>query len=73
MTRHRAWLFGGLALLTLLFGWVLVIVLPGWIAPRQSTAGPATITAEPAAPERKIKARLFFVVRGRRRADRRRA
>ena len=34
---QRAWLFGGLAVLTLLFGWVLVIVLPGWIAPRQST------------------------------------
>jgi len=61
MTRHRALLVGGLAILGLLVGWLLVVMVPRLIAPRQSTAGPAAITAEPAAPERKIKARLFFV------------
>ncbi len=61
MTSRRLLLVGGVAVLVLLVGWVLVLMLPGWIAPRQSSAAPATITAEPAAPERKIKARLFFV------------
>jgi len=47
MTRHRALLVGGLAILGLLVGWLLVVMVPRLIAPRQSTAGPAAITAEP--------------------------
>lgn len=48
--------------LALVIGWVLFFALPRWVAPRPQTASaPPPVVAEPAAPERKIKARLFYV------------
>jgi spore germination protein GerM len=49
-------LFVGLAAL---LAWVLFVGVPRWAAPRP--AGPAQAAAAPAAPGRKIKARLFYV------------
>lgn len=48
-------------LLTLVLGWVLFVGLPRWVAPRPVVNVPPPVAAEPAAPERKIKARLFYV------------
>lgn len=47
--------------LTAALGWGLFIALPRWVAPRQTVTAPPVVTTEPATPERKIKARLFYV------------
>lgn len=42
-------------------GWGLFIALPRWVASRTPVVEPAVASSAPATPERKIKARLFFV------------
>lgn len=61
MMRQRGWIIAGSILVALMLGWVLFVGLPDWLAPRQAGNPPAPIVVEPAAPERRIKARLFFV------------
>ena len=47
--------------MTLVLGWVLFVGLPRWVAPKPVASAPPPVAAEPAVPERKIKARLFYV------------
>jgi hypothetical protein len=62
MTRRRAAMFAGVAVLALVAGWVLFIGLPRWYGPKppaESAAGGAA--ASTAAAERKITATLYYV------------
>lgn len=58
---RRAIVIGALALLTAVLAWGLFIALPRWVAPRPPAVEPVVESSLPVAPERKIKARLFFV------------
>jgi hypothetical protein len=59
MTLRRVAAFVFVAGIAFLLGWVLFVGLPEWYVPAQTTiAAPASA---PAAPGRKIKARLFYV------------
>lgn len=61
VARTRLIIGATVGLLAIGLGWVLFIGLPRWVAPRQTASAPPAATAEPAVPERKIKARLFYV------------
>jgi hypothetical protein len=62
MTRANALGAAALALVAALLAWVLFIGLPRWYGtPRGPEAPPPVADASPAEPERKIKARLFYV------------
>jgi spore germination protein GerM len=58
---HRAIAIGAVGLLTAVLAWGLFIALPRWVTPPPPAVEPAAESGSPAAPERKIKARLFFV------------
>jgi spore germination protein GerM len=62
MTRASAVGAAGLVSVAALLSWVLFIGLPRWYAtPRAPQAPPPAEATTPAEPERKIKARLFYV------------
>jgi spore germination protein GerM len=62
MTRTTAISGAALALVAALLAWLLFIGLPRWYAaPRGPEAPPPVSDTSPAEPERKIKARLFYV------------
>ncbi|MBM3771506.1 MAG: GerMN domain-containing protein [Acidimicrobiia bacterium] len=57
----RAIVVGAVGLLTAVLAWGLFIALPRWVALPPPAVEPPVESNAPAAPERKIKARLFFV------------
>ena len=62
MTRRRAAMVAGVALLALVAGWVLFIGLPRWYGPKPPAQGAAGgAAASTAAAERKITATLYYV------------
>jgi spore germination protein GerM len=62
VTRATAIGAAALVLVTALLAWILFIGLPRWYAaPHAPQAPPPVEAATPAEPERKIKARLFYV------------
>jgi len=60
MTRARALAIGGIAATAIALGWLLFVALPRWYSAARANR-PASAQSEPAAPIRKIKARLFYV------------
>lgn len=60
MTRGRALAIGGVAAAAVALAWLLFVALPRWYD-AASRKAPAPARTEPAAPGRKIKARLFYV------------
>lgn len=58
---RRTMAIGAVGLLAAVLAWGLFIALPSWIAPRPPAIEPVAESSPPPAPERKIKARLFFV------------
>jgi sporulation and spore germination protein len=60
---RRAAIVGGLSAAGLFFAWILFFALPRWVAnaPTASATAPAPAAAGAEEPERKIKARLFYV------------
>lgn len=65
MTVRRAWLAAAIALAGAVAGsllaWALFVGLPRWYAARQAVPIDPTSVDVPVEPERKIKARLFYV------------
>jgi spore germination protein GerM len=58
----RIALIAGVVVLAAALGWVLFVGLPRWVARRPAVPPPAAAEAdEPPTPERKIKARLYYV------------
>ena len=60
MTR-RVWLVAGLAAVTLVAGWVLLVGLPRWYGRSAAKVSAAAPQSAPVVAGRKIKARLFYV------------
>lgn len=61
MTLRRAEAIAVLAAAAAVLAWVLFVGLPRWYGGRDARRAPLAASGEPAAPGRKIKARLFYV------------
>ncbi|MGE3178343.1 MAG: GerMN domain-containing protein [Vicinamibacterales bacterium] len=61
MMRTRGILVLAVAALAALIGWGLFVGLPRWVEAQRATPPPPPIAEAPAEPERKIRARLFYV------------
>ena len=61
MTAKRGALAGAVVVLAAVLGWVPFVGLPRWVAASRAPVAPPPVTATPAEPERKIRARLFYV------------
>ena len=60
MNDRRSLLVAGVGVVGLLFAWLLFVGLPRWVATARPVT-PGAISETPAEPERKIKARLYYV------------
>jgi spore germination protein GerM len=61
MTEQRVPLIAAATAAALLLAWVLFIGLPRWVARSHNPVAAAPAEAAPADPERRIKARLYYV------------